>query len=404
MDTIRVELLIVGGGLAGMTLALACAGAGIETALADREPPERMLAAPFDGRTTALAWSSARVMETLGLWNVLSGEAEPIREIRVADGFSHLHLHYDHHLIGDHPLGFIVENRVLRRALHDQLRRTPSLIYLAPVAVESVAREKDRACAALGDGRKILAQLVAACDGQASPLREAAGIGSLTWSYPQTGIVCTVRHEEPHRGIAVEHFLPAGPFAILPMTRQRSSIVWTERSDLAPALLALDPRGFHRELALRFGDHLGALEIEGPRWSYPLSFLHARRMSAPRLALVGEAAHAIHPIAGQGFNLGIRDVAALAELIVDRRRLGLDIGAAALLQSYERSRRVDTALLAGVTDGLNRLFSNDVAPVRMARDLGLAAVDRMAPLKRVFMRHAMGVAGDQPRLVRGEAL
>jgi 2-octaprenyl-6-methoxyphenol hydroxylase len=404
MDTIRVELLIVGGGLAGMTLALACAGAGIETALVDREAPERVMAAPFDGRTTALAWSSARVMETLGLRDDLAGEVEPIHEIRVADGGSRLHLHYDHHLVGDHPLGFIVENRVLRRTLYERLRRVASLTYLAPVAVESVAREKDGACATLGDGRRILAQLVAACDGQASPLRKAAGISSLIWTYPQTGIVCTVRHDEPHRGIAVEHFLPAGPFAILPMTRQRSSIVWTERSDLAPALVALDPRGFHRELLRRFGDHLGALEIEGPRWSYPLSFLLAREMSAPRLALVGEAAHAIHPIAGQGFNLGIRDVAALAELIVDRRRLGLDIGGAVLLQSYERSRRLDTALLAGVTDGLNRLFSNDVAPVRIARDLGLAAVDRMAPLKRLFMRHAMGVAGDQPRLVRGEAL
>ena len=404
METIRVELLIAGGGLAGMTLALACAGAGVETALIDRESPERMLAAPFDGRTTALAWGSARVMDTLGLWGDLAGEAEPIREIRVADGGSRLHLHYDQSLIGDHALGFIVENRMLRRALYQRLRRERSLAYLAPVAVESVARNSEGVSATLSDGRSMQAQLVAACDGFASPLREAAGIKSFAWSYPQTGIVATVRHEEPHRGIAVEHFLPAGPFAILPMSRQRSSIVWTERSDLAPSLLALDERRFHAELARRFGDHLGALEIEGPRWSYPLSFLFARRVSAPRLALVGEAAHAIHPIAGQGFNLGVRDVAALAELVVDRRRLGLDLGGAALLADYEERRRIDAALLAGVTDGLNRLFSNDVAPVRLVRDLGLAAVDRMVPLKRLFMRHAMGVAGDAPRLVRGEAL
>ncbi|HUB94443.1 MAG TPA: FAD-dependent monooxygenase, partial [Stellaceae bacterium] len=298
MESIRVELLIVGGGLTGMTLALACAGAGIETALIDREAPERMLAAPFDGRTTALAWGSAQVMETLGVLADIAAEAEAIREIRVADGSSRLHLHYEQSLVGDHPLGFIVENRVLRRALLERLRRLPTVTHFAPVAVASVARETDGVCAVLADGREVRAPLVAACDGQNSPLRQAAGIRSITWSYPQTGIVCTVRHAEPHCGVAVEHFLPAGPFAILPMTDQRSSIVWTERSGLAPALLALDEGGFTRELERRFGDHLGALAVEGPRWSYPLSFLHAQRTSARRLALVGDAAHAIHPIAG----------------------------------------------------------------------------------------------------------
>jgi 2-octaprenyl-6-methoxyphenol hydroxylase len=246
--------------------------------------------------------------------------------------------------------------------------------------------------------------LVAAADGKNSPLRKAAGIATLAWSYPQTGIVATVRHAEPHRGIAVEHFLAAGPFAILPMTEQRASIVWTERAALAPRLLALDDEAFLAELARRFGDHLGALALAGPRWSYPVSFLHARRIVAPRLALVGEAAHVIHPIAGQGLNLGIRDVAALAELIVDARRLGLDIGSAEVLQRYESWRRLDAMLLAGVTDGLNRLFSNSLAPVRAARDLGLAAVDRLPPLKRLFMRHAMGLSGELPRLCRGEPL
>ncbi|HXQ53497.1 MAG TPA: UbiH/UbiF/VisC/COQ6 family ubiquinone biosynthesis hydroxylase [Stellaceae bacterium] len=404
MSDVRVELLVVGGGLAGMTLAAAAAGAGIETALVDRLAPSAMLETPFDGRTTALAWGSQQVLASLGLWPDLAAASEPIREIRVADGSSRLFLHYHHDLVGDHPLGFIVENRVLRRVLLAHLARRSSLVHLAPAEVRSVAYDGAVALATLADGRAVRAQLVAAADGRDSPLRQAAGIGAFAWSYPQTGIVCTVRHAAPHRGIAVEHFLPAGPFAILPMTGGRSSIVWTERADLAPALVALDPAGFHDQLARRFGDHLGALEVEGPRWTYALSFLYAKRMAAPRLALVGEAAHVIHPIAGQGFNLGIRDVAQLAELVVDARRLGLDIGGPWGLERYEERRRLDAMLLAAVTDGLNRLFSNEIAPLRLARDLGLAAVDRMAPLKRLFVRHAMGVAGDQPRLARGERL
>jgi 2-octaprenyl-6-methoxyphenol hydroxylase len=404
MSDLRVELLVVGGGLAGMTLAAAASGAGIETALVDRTAPAALLEEPFDGRTTALAWGAHQVLASLGLWPDLAAQSEPIREIRVADGVSRLFLHYHHDLVGDHPLGYIVENRVLRRVLLAHLARRPSLTHVAPAAVRSVAFDGAGAAATLADGRLIRAQLVAAADGRGSPLRAAAGIAAFAWSYPQIGIVCTVRHEEPHRGVAVEHFLPAGPFAILPMTGRRSSIVWTERADLAPGLLALDAGLFHAQLARRFGDHLGAVAVEGPRWSYELSFLFARRITAPRLALVGEAAHVIHPIAGQGFNLGIRDVAALAELVVDARRLGLDIGSSWMLERYEERRRLDALLLAGVTDGLNRLFSNQSAPLRLARDLGLAAVDRLPPLKRLFVRHAMGVAGDQPRLVRGERL
>jgi 2-octaprenyl-6-methoxyphenol hydroxylase len=404
MADLRVELLVVGGGLAGMSLAVAAAVAGIEVALVDREAPARMLEPSFDGRTTALAYGSQQVLAGLGLWSALAPAAEAIREIRVADQGAPLFLHYDHALVGDHPLGFIVENRVLRHALLARLAGFANLRHLAPLAVGAVTHDGGGAIAELADGRRIRAALVAAADGKNSPLRAAAGIETLAWSYPQTGIVATVRHGEPHRGIAVEHFLAAGPFAILPMTEQRASIVWTERAALAPRLLALDDEAFLAELARRFGDHLGALALAGPRWSYPVSFLHARRIVAPRLALVGEAAHVIHPIAGQGLNLGIRDVAALAELIVDARRLGLDIGSAEVLQRYESWRRLDAMLLAGVTDGLNRLFSNSLAPVQAARDLGLAAVDRLPPLKRLFMRHAMGLSGELPRLCRGEPL
>jgi 2-octaprenyl-6-methoxyphenol hydroxylase len=401
---LAVELIVVGGGLTGLTLGIACAGAGVEVAVIDRESPATMLAEPFDGRTTAIAHGSQQVLEAIGLWRRVAEVAEPIREIRVADGGSPLFLHYDHRDLGDAPLGYIVENRTLRQALMAEAASLPTLRHLAPAAVERVEREEARAVGHLADGGRVTGALVAACDGGRSPLRRAAGIKTISWNYPQVSIVCTVRHALPHRGVAVEHFLPGGPFAILPMTGNRSSIVWTENAALAPALLALDEAHFMQELGCRFGDYLGALALEGPRWSHPLSLLHAERYAAPRLALVGDAAHVIHPIAGQGLNLGIRDVAVLAELVVDARRLGLDIGGALLLERYERWRRFDNVMLAAVTDGLNRLFSNALPGITLARDLGLAAVDRLPPVKRFLMRHAMGVVGDLPRLVRGEAL
>ncbi len=401
---LRVELAVVGGSLTGLTLGLAAAAAGLEVAVVDREDPAAMLDAAFDGRTTAIAHGSFRVLDGIGLWPLVAAEAEPIREIRVADDGSPLFLHYDHREVGDQPLGYIVENRRLRGALMARAATLPRLRHLAPAAVARVARDGPLAALDLADGRHIEAELVAACDGRASPLRQAAGIKTLDWSYPQISIVCTVRHAEPHRGVAVEHFLPAGPFAILPMTGNRSSIVWTERAELVPRLIALDDAAFLVELTRRFGDFLGPIAVEGPRFSYPLSLMHAQRYTARRLALVGDAAHVIHPIAGQGFNLGIRDIAALAETLIDGRRLGLDLADPALLARYERWRRLDNITLAAVTDGLNRLFSNSIAPVKLARDLGLALVNRLPPLKRVLMRHAMGVVGELPRLVRGEPL
>jgi len=403
-QVIRTELAVVGGGLSGLSLAIACAGAGIDVVLIDRESPEKLLSAPYDGRTTAVAYGSRQVLNGIGAWDALAPDAEPIREIRVADGASPLFLHYDHRTLGSDPLGYIVENRLLRRALHQKAQKLASLAMLAPIAVERVEYGDAGATLSLSDGRVVRAALVAGADGRNSPLREAASIRTFTAAYRQTAIVCTVRHEAPHHGVAVEHFRSAGPFAILPMKGNRSSIVWTERSADAPRLLALGQRDFTRELAERFGDYLGALEVEGGRWSYPLALMQARSYTAPRLALVGDAAHVIHPIAGQGWNLGVRDVAALAELVVEGSRLGLDLGAAELLRRYERWRRFDNLMLTAVTDGLNRLFSNDLAPVRLARDLGLAAVNRAPNLKRFLMRHAMGVVGDLPRLVRGEEL
>jgi 2-octaprenyl-6-methoxyphenol hydroxylase len=414
------ELVIAGAGLNGMLLAVACAGAGIEVAIVDPQDPAAMLDQGFDGRTSAIAYGSRLVFDGIGLWPAIEADAEPIREIRVADNGSPLFLHYDSAELGDPvtPLGYIVENRVLRRALLEQARTLPTLRLLTPRHITAVEADDTATVAVLDgsdEGDRLRARLVVAADGANSPLRHAAGIGAIEWRYRQTGIVTTVAHARPHGGIAVEHFLPAGPFAILPMTdepsedaalarRGRSSIVWTEHAGLAPRLVALPEADFAAELRARFGDFLGDIEPVGPRWSYRLALLQAERYIARRLALIGEAAHVIHPIAGQGLNIGIRDIAALAELIVDQRRRGLDIGSEQVLQQYQRQRRPDALLLAAVTDGLNRLFSNTIPPVRLGRALGLAMVNRMPPVKRLLMRHAMGTLGDRPRLARGEKL
>ena len=407
-QSIDVEALIVGGGLVGLTLGSALAGAGLPVAIIDRADPATTVVPEFDGRATAIANGSARVLRGVGLWDALAPHASAINDIRVSDGDSLLFLHYDHREIGDEPLGHIIENRQLRLAMLDRVRALDTLEFLAPMEIVEITRTSTGVVAALADGRQIRARLLLACDGRNSSLREAAGIGVTRWRYKQTSIVCAVYHDRPHNNIAHERFLPGGPFAILPMTdadgRYRSAIVWTDSDDVAPAMMALDEAAFVAELAPRFGDILGTLAMAGPRWSHPLGLSHAQRYIDQRLALVGDAAHAIHPIAGQGLNMGIRDIAALAEVVIDARRLGRDIGTPDILADYERWRRFDNLVLAVVTDVMNRMFSNDIAPLRVTRNIGLGAVNRIAPLRRNFMRHAMGTVGDLPRLVRGEAL
>ena len=419
------EILIVGGGLVGLSLAVALADAGIEVVVVDREDPAAQLDQGFDGRSAAIARGSQQALAGIGLWDHLADEAEPILDIRVSDGrvgaaASPLFLHYGHRDVDEGPLGFIIENRMIRRALHARSAGLRHLTRRAPCRLAGLERGAGRVTARIADdegGTRVTAQVAISAEGRNATLRKQAGIGATKWEYGQSGIVCTVAHERPHHGVAHENFLPSGPFAMLPMTdgedgagrgvrkrTHRSSIVWTERQALVPAMMALDGPAFSGEIQRRFGDSLGALRAIGGRWAYPLSLIHAERYVDHRLALVGDAAHSIHPIAGQGLNLGLRDVAALAETLVDARRLGLDLGAADVLARYQRWRRFDNLMLIAATDSLNRLFSNDLAPVRLARDLGLAAVNRMPPLKKLFMRHAMGLVGDLPRLIRGEAL
>ena len=403
MTTERFDIAVVGGGMVGLTLALGLEGVGARVAVIERESLKDMAEASFDGRGSAIAAGSQRILDGTGLWELLQADAEPISEIRVADGPSQLFLHYDHREVGEGPLGWIVENAHIRRAFAQAVVSSDVIVFESTALVD--ARFEARSTTLkLADGRTVDAMLAIAADGRQSALRELAGIDVVRWSYPQTGIVCAVTHEAPHHGIAHEHFLPSGPFAILPMTRNRSSIVWTERNDLAPAIMELDDDAFAAELKRRFGDFLGDVRVGPQRWAYPLSVVHARDYVAPRVAAVGDAAHAIHPIAGQGFNLGLRDVAALAEIIVDRLRLGLDPGDTEALIRYQKWRKPDNMMMIAATDSLNRLFSNDVAPVRMARDTGLALVNQLPPLKRVLMRHAMGLVGDLPRLTRGEPL
>ena len=411
-----VDVLIAGGGLAGMTMALAAARAGLRAAVVERQAPSVLQSPTFDGRTSAISYGSARIFEGIGVWSAMAGDAEPILDIRVADGnlsegASPLFLHYDHRELApdavitpDAPFGYILENRMMRTALGEAAERSEKVDLLAPAVLSSVERTSFGVLGELGDGRRVKAALVIGADGRNSALRQAAGIAVTDFRYPQTSIVCTVAHERAHNGVAVELFLPGGPFAMLPLNGNRTNVVWSEKPALVDSLMALDDDAFLEELSRRFGDWLGDLTLTGPRYAYPLGLLHAERYTDRRLALIGDAAHAIHPIAGQGFNMGLRDIAALAEAMVDAQRLGLDIRDAAVLARYERWRRFDNTLLATVTDGLTRLFSNDIAPVRLARDIGLAGVGKLPPLKRLFMRHAMGVVGTLPRLVKGEPL
>lgn len=401
------DVIIGGGGMVGLTLALALAQGGLKVAVCDPVPASALTEAKFDGRVSALSYSSVRMFEALGVWNYLAEHAQPIEDILVTDATlgrtpSPFSLHFDSDELGQ-PMGHIAENRFIRAALYAATEKAKEISLISPAALTHLNVDAAHVTASLSNGSSLNAALAVAADGRESPMREEMGLKTIGWSYPQIGIVATVEHEQQHSGVAYEHFLSSGPFAILPMTGNRSSLVWTEREELAPAFLTLDEDEFGAEVSRRFGAHLGATRVAGPRWSYPLKFHLARGFVKSRFALAGDSAHGIHPIAGQGLNLGLKDAAALAETVLDAARLGLDFGAFEVLTRYERWRRFDSVTLAASTDALNRLFSNDLAPLRFARDLGLGMVDGIGPLRRFFMRHAGGEIGKLPRLLRGEA-
>lgn len=403
--TISTDVLIIGAGLAGLTLANVLSRNGFGVVIVDRDAPPKQLSAKFDGRTTAISWASHRVLTGAGVWQNLLPQAAPILDIRVAEGQSPLFLHFSAEDHGEgRPFGWIVENRRLRQTLIDGLDAQKNVKYLAPVEIAEFFHGDFHAGVVLKDGQRIKASLIAGADGRGSPTRAWLGIDVRQHDYNQTALVFVAYHELDHENVAVEHFLPAGPFAALPMRddeqgRHRSSIVWSLHGEEAGRVRNLVGEDFRAELQKVFGPHLGRVDVAGDVFAYPLSLLSADRYIGPRVALLAEAAHAMHPIAGQGLNLSMRDIAALAELLVDQAALGLDIGQAGMLERYEELRKTDIALMLAFTDGLNRLFSNDLVTATAARSLGLGIIEKIDPLKRFFARQAMGFGGRPLRLV-----
>ena len=408
------DVIIAGAGLAGASFALAAAQGGLKVVVVDPQPFSAQLAPTFDGRSTAIAWSTFRMLETLGLGEALRPHACRMDHILVTDGrrpgaaskaASPAYLRFDAEAIGDgnggEPLGYMVENRRIRVALAEAVGRSDVEVR-APARVLSVESGPGLATVTLDDGSVLSAPLVVGAEGRGSTVRRAAGIGTAGWKYDQSGVVATVRLGRDHGNVAHEYFLPGGPFAILPLTDSRASLVWTEPTRRAEALRTASDPAFHAHLMRRFGDFLDGVTPEGPRFVYPLSLELADRLTGPRTALIGDAAHGVHPVAGQGLNMGLKDAAALAEVLIEAIRLGEDIGSNLVLERYARWRRFDNVVLAAGFDAFVRLFSNDIAPVRLARDLGMAAVNRIGPLRRAFMREAGGATGDLPKLLKGE--
>lgn len=399
------DAIIVGGGLVGLTLAIALAAHDIRAAIVERADPDQQLAAGFDGRVSAIASSAAHMFRALGFADMLAEDGCAINSIRVHDGRSPKLLRFDAaDSAAGGPLGIMLENRLLRAHLLRRLRATANVDLYAPATIREVARTDTGASVTLADGRALRAPVILACDGRGSALRQQAGIRVAQWRYDATAIVSMFTHARPHDHVAAELFYPAGPLAQLPMPdladgRHRSALVWTVRQRAAAGMLALSDDAFAEELQAAMGDQLGTTRLIAPRQSFPLGLLHAERYWAKRLILVGDAAHGIHPVAGQGLNLGLRDVAALAEVLASALRLGLDIGHPDVARRYERWRRTDNFTTAFATDALVRLFAIPGRPARLLRTTGLAAVNRLPRLRRAFMAIARGESGDRPPLL-----
>jgi 2-octaprenyl-6-methoxyphenol hydroxylase len=397
----RADVIILGGGLVGLTIAIALDKHGLSSIVADPVDPETTITPQYDGRATAVSSSSWRMLEAIGVGDRLEGQGCPINSIRVSDGLEPGGLQFDPPQ-GDDPLGIMFENRLLRAAMRDTAKACEHVKLMMPAKAAEVVRDGASVRIALEDSRTIMAPLLIGAEGRSSGTREAANIPVARWSYRHAAIVVTVEHERHHENVAYEIFYPTGPFAILPMLPgSRSAIVWSVPAEQSTAMLDLPDRAMAHEIEKRMGSFLGEVKLAGPRSFYRLGFHHAATMTAERMALAGDAAHGIHPIAGQGLNLGFRDAAALVQVLVEGARLGLDLGDAQLLARYERWRSLDTFMVAAATDALTRLYGIPGRTASAVRRFGMGAVQRLGPVKNRLMAEARGESGDMPLLLRG---
>ncbi len=410
------DVIIAGGGMAGMTLALALKSGGLDVAVVERQPFSEQLDTGFDGRASAIAYACFRQWKVLGVGDALETSACRMDEIMVTDGhlpgpasrkplpfFLNFKAEEISDRTGDEPLGYMVENRLVRQTLYDAIRER-HINLIVPASVTDMTETGGFAEVTLNTGQRLRASLVVSAEGRNSKLREKAGIKHINWDYDQSAVVATVKMERPHNHVAYEHFLPSGPFAILPLTENRACIVWSETHAKAKALMDVRDSLFHDHLMTRFGDFLGKVELVGPKFIYPLGLGLAEEMYKGRLALLGDAAHGIHPIAGQGLNLGLKDVAALAEVLVDAARLGEDLGSALVLERYAKWRRFDNVSTSVVMDGFVRLFSNGNPLLRTVRDVGMGMFNRIPALRQFVMEDAGAATGDLPKLLRGQGI
>lgn len=399
------DILIAGGGLNGPALALGLAQAGFSVGLVDARKADDRAARNFDGRGYALALASKRLLDAIGVWSYCKDDAQPMLEIKVTDGRagegpSPFFMHFDHAEIEEGPMGFMLEDRFLYRAFQTALAKTPEITVISEDAVVDQLVEATKVTTTLASGRQYTSRLLVGCDGRNSGVAKRAKIKRNGWGYDQTALVCAIDHELPHNGIAHQFFMPPGPLAILPLPGNRSTIVWSETAENAAAIHALSDEDCLAVLRPRFGSFLGEISLSGERFTYPLSLSVAENFVAPRIALVGDAAHGLHPIAGQGLNAGMRDVAALVETLGDARRRGEDFAAIDVLERYQQWRRFDTQTLVAATDLSNKLFSNDNPLLRAGRDLGMGLINALPAARRVFIREAAGLTGDLPKLMR----
>ncbi len=400
MTDMKTDVLIIGAGLVGTAQALALAQAGLSVVLVERQSQERSFDMRFDGRASAIARSSQYVFEHIGVWDAMREQAEPIKDIRVVDAYSRAVVHYDHAKADGQPFGHIIPNTHILPTLLAAAGKQHGLTLCFDTELQNIYTDTGGVTACFADGSTCRASLLLAADGRFSRTRDLLGLKSRLVGYGQTAMVSVIAHSKPHHGVALERFLSAGPFAVLPMQGNRSGVVWTETDETAAFMMKLGDADYATEIHQRAGEYLGTVRMEGRRFSYPLSIVLTRDYTAPRAALIGDAAHAMHPIAGQGVNVGYRDVAVLTELIVEAFRLGLDVGSASVLERYQSRRRVDVMSMLAATDGINRLFSSRAMPFTLARRIGLSLVERTPRLKSYFMFHAMGLTGDLPPMLR----